>query len=145
MVQRRLETFEAYGRARLRRRTLRGNQLGDLLPVGMVVGGQNETHTYWVMPLRVANVSEVVAALHRAGFDATNRSSLIVVPARGGSSSDSKAFAPWLAETIFLPNGHDIPDSEWKRVSLILGEVARLTADRESSEPSGLHRVPVAS
>ncbi|MCI0332524.1 MAG: aminotransferase class V-fold PLP-dependent enzyme [Planctomycetes bacterium] len=145
VLQHRLATFDSRGGPRLRRRTARGNQLVDLLPPGMVVGGQNETHTYWVMPLRVANTDEVLAALQRAGFDATSRSSLIVVGAPKQSSSDQPRSAPWLAETIFLPNGHDIPDSEWKRASLILGDVATVAADSGSTEPSDSFRVPVPS
>jgi dTDP-4-amino-4,6-dideoxygalactose transaminase len=145
MLQRRLSTFETRAAPALRRRTARGNQLGAALPPGMVVGGQNDTHTFWVMPLRVANTAEVLAALRRARFDATSRSSLIVVPAPGQADGSPPASALWLAETIFLPNGHDIPDSEWKRVSLILRDVARLPADYESTEPSDSYRVPVPS
>jgi hypothetical protein len=111
----------------------------------MVVGGQNETHTYWVMPLRVANITEVLTALRRARFDATSRSSLVVVPAPEQADGAQPNSAPWLSETIFLPNGHDIPDSEWKRVSLILRDVARVAEDRQAPEPSGSHRVPVPS
>lgn len=177
LLQHRLATFETRGAPALRRRTARGNQLCDLLPHGMVVGGQNETHTYWVMPLRMANTNEVLAALQRAGFDATSRSSLIVVqnrrglvhfpesaeenvpvPLAPGTGSFSGVFggkcacppldgncAPWLAETIFLPNGHDIPDSEWTRVSIILGKVARVTAPHDDHEPSAEFRVSVPS
>lgn len=145
MLQRRLATFDENASPALRRRTSRGNQLGAALPPGMVIGGQNETHTYWVMPLRVANTAEVLDALRRARFDATSRSSLTVVAAPAPTDGEPATSAPWLAETIFLPNGHDIPDSEWKRVSLILREVARVAADRPSAEPSDSYRVPVPS
>jgi len=145
LLQRRLATFETRGAPELRRRTVRGNQLSDLLPSGMVVGGQNETHTYWVMPLRVANSDEVLAALQRAGFDATSRSSLIVVRATEQKSSRETPAADWLAETIFLPNGHDIPDSEWTRVSIILRHVARPVATHIESEPSPVISVSVSS
>jgi hypothetical protein len=103
------------------------------------------------MPVRVSNVSEVLAALQRAGFDATSRSSLIVVPAPEGAGGDQPACAPWLAETIFLPNGHDIPDSEWTRVSLILREVARtvprvaVTKEQPAREPEAVVSVSVPS
>jgi dTDP-4-amino-4,6-dideoxygalactose transaminase len=145
LLQRRLETFETRGGPRLRRRTNRGNQLAAVLPAGMVVGGQNESHTYWVMPLRVANVAEVLAALQRAGFDATSRSSLIVVAAQETVARSEPECASWLAETIFLPNGHDIPDSEWTRVSIILGNVARVAATPPKREPVANVRVSVPS
>jgi perosamine synthetase len=145
MLRHRVSTFDVKAAPALRRRTARGNQLGAALPPRMVVGGQNDTHTYWVMPLRVANTAEVLAALRRARFDATSRSSLVVVPAPKQSDGEPPTSAPWLAETIFLPNGHDIPDSEWKRVSLILRDVARVAADYKSAEPSDSFRVPVPS
>ncbi len=137
LLQHRLATFDTRAEPQLRRRTTRGNQLAAELPAGMIVGASNETHTYWVMPLRVANVSETLAALKRAGFDATSRSSLIVVPRpeRGADLPTPPSCAPWLADTIFLPNGHDIPDSEWKRVAIILRNVASVPALAAPSVP----------
>ena len=80
MLERRIATFERRGAARLRRRAARGDEVSQALAAGMVVGEQNSSHTYWVMPVRVGNREAVLAALRGAGFDATTRSSLIVVP-----------------------------------------------------------------
>jgi hypothetical protein len=33
--------------------------------------------------------------------------------------------AKWLDETIFLPNGDDMPDREWQRMTSVLCDVAR--------------------
>jgi dTDP-4-amino-4,6-dideoxygalactose transaminase len=145
LLQRRLESFATLDAPRLRRRALRGNQLANQLPAGMVVGAQNETHTYWVMPLRVSNTTEMLAALERSGFDATSRSSLIAVPSAGKGEQGTARRSQWLAETIFLPNGDDIPDSEWKRVSMILAKVAQVPARVEPSEPPTTPRVSVVS
>jgi hypothetical protein len=149
MLQHRLATFESRAEPQLRRRTTRGNQLADELPEGMIVGGLNETHTYWVMPLRVANVNDVLTALKRAGFDATSRSSLIVVPPPAGRNGDQHVTAPWVSETIFLPNGHDMPDSEWKRASIILRNVAHVPTPTPASaqvrEPAPVLPVSVPS
>jgi dTDP-4-amino-4,6-dideoxygalactose transaminase len=144
LLQRRLQTFETRGLVRLRRRTMRGDQLAAALPPGMVVGGQNEMHTYWVMPLRVSNAGEVLAALRRAGFDATSRSSLVVVQPPDGAADQSPC-AAWLTETIFIPNGHDIPDSEWTRISIILGKIAKPVPRAEKREPAPPLRVSVPS
>jgi dTDP-4-amino-4,6-dideoxygalactose transaminase len=146
LLQHRLATFDTRAEPQLRRRTTRGQQLANELPAGMVVGGENETHTYWVMPLRVANISETLTTLNRAGFDATSRSSLIVVPSTQGHSSDQSAqpaSVPWLAETIFLPNGHDIPDSEWKRVAIILRNIAQAPAPAATPITPAASREPV--
>ncbi len=126
MLQRRLSTFASDGARRLERRTARGDVLAAMLPAGMVVGGQNYSHSYWVVPIRVANPDEVIAALRDAGFDATGRSSLIIVPPPAESTDGEPDHAPWLADTIFLPNGDHMPDSEWKRMSRIVADVARL-------------------
>lgn len=148
MLQHRIATFEKRAAPALRRRIARGHQLAAALPAGMVVGGRNETHTFWVMPLRVANAAEVLAALLQARFDATSRSSLMVVRSPGHSMDDLPQIAPWLAETIFLPNGHDIPDSEWKRVSRILSDVAQIVPavpPKETIEPAAALSVSVTS
>jgi dTDP-4-amino-4,6-dideoxygalactose transaminase len=152
LLQYRLATFDARAEPQLRRRTTRGQQLAKELPAGMIVGGENETHTYWVMPLRVANVSETLSALNRAGFDATSRSSLVVVPPPADRNGNERSSATWLAETIFLPNGHDIPDSEWKRVAIILRNIAQAPASAAtpvaptaSREPAPKLRVSVSS
>src|SRR6185436_14277789 len=99
MLERRVTEFDRRGSARLQRRIRRGNQLSQAIDVGMVVGEENSSHTYWVMPVRVANRDAVLAALREAGFDATARSSLVVVPAAEGALADDSPLAPWLAET----------------------------------------------
>jgi len=124
MLRRRIAGFDRRGAARLRRRTMRGDQLSQALDIGMVVGDENGSHTYWVMPVRIANRDAVLAALRAAGFDATARSSLIVVPAANGSSLEDSPFAPWLAETIFVPGGEDMPDEQWELLTAILQKVA---------------------
>src|SRR4051812_24407490 len=54
MLGRRINGFDRSGAARLRRRTVRGDQLSQAVDGGIVVGRENNSHTYWVMPVRVA-------------------------------------------------------------------------------------------
>lgn len=124
MMGRRITGFERRGAARLRRRVLCGSQLSQSLEPGMVVGDENTSHTYWVVPVRVANRDAVLKALRAAGFDATSRSSMIVVPASDGSLPDELPLSRWLAETIFVPGGEDMPDEKWEQLIAILLEVA---------------------
>jgi dTDP-4-amino-4,6-dideoxygalactose transaminase len=124
MLRRRITGFDRRGSARLERRTLRGNQLSQAIDVGMVVGDENSSHTYWVVPVRIANREAVLAALRGVGFDATARSSLIVVPTPDGVSPDDSPLAPWLGETIFVPGGEDMSDEQWNLLIAILLEVA---------------------
>jgi len=123
MLQRRLAQFRTQGIERLRRRTARGKELSHILP-GMVVGEQNVSHTYWVVPLAVANPREVRDKLRAAGFDATSRSSLVRVPGRAISALDELTYQDWLTNTVFVPNGDDIPDREWNRLAALLRDVA---------------------
>jgi dTDP-4-amino-4,6-dideoxygalactose transaminase len=124
MLGRRITGFERRGAGRLQRRTLRGDQLSQAIGTGMVVGDENTSHTYWVVPVRVANRDAVLAALRASGFDATARSSLIVVPAADSAAPDDSPVAPWLAETIFVPGGEDMPDEKWELLITILLGVA---------------------
>ena len=95
-----------------------------------------ESHTYWVATVRVENADEVITALRRAGFDATARSSMIVVPAANGSADYDPPLAPWLAEIVFLPNGEDMPESEWDRL-IRAEEVARACRQSKSRRGAG--------
>ena len=124
MLGRRITGFDRRGAERLRRRTMRGDQLSQAIGGGMVVGDENASHTYWVLPVRIANREAVLGALRAAGFDATARSSLIVVPTAAGTSPDDSPLASWLAETIFVPGGEDMPDEKWDLLIEILQEVA---------------------
>ena len=101
-------------------RAQRGDQLSQAIGTNMVVGGENDSHTYWVVPVRVANRDAVLAALRAADFDATARSSLIVVPPVRDAISEQSTLAPWLSETIFVPGGEDMPDQQWDRLIAIL-------------------------
>jgi dTDP-4-amino-4,6-dideoxygalactose transaminase len=144
MLGRRITGFDRRGAARLQRRTLRGNQLSQAIDVGMVVGDENASHTYWVVPVRVANRDAVLAALREAGFDATSRSSLIVVPTTDGTSPDDSPVAPWLAETVFVPGGEDMPDEKWELLIAILLEIAFPVPSRSHAIVPELCSVPAS-
>jgi perosamine synthetase len=144
MLGRRITGFDRRGAARLQRRILRGEQLSQAIDAGMVVGDENASHTYWVVPVRVANRDAVLAALRAAGFDATARSSLIVVPPAEDSSPDDSPFAPWLAETIFVPGGEDMPDDQWELLIATLLEVAFPVPSRSRMGVAELCSVPVS-
>ena len=128
MLARRINTFERCGVTRLRRRTIRGNELAQALPAGMVVGEQNPTHTYWVLPVRVGNGEAVIAALRAVGFDATRRSSLVAVRNLNDALMCDVSLAPWLDEVVFLPSVEEMPDGDWRRLVANLGQVAKLSS-----------------
>jgi dTDP-4-amino-4,6-dideoxygalactose transaminase len=125
MLQRRLSRFDDRGLARLERRAERGAELARQLPAGMIVGAANPSHTYWALLARVSKRQEVLTALRAAGFDATARSSLVAIADPSDRLANGRRRATWLDETIFLPNGDDMPNGEWQRMSSALVEVAR--------------------
>jgi hypothetical protein len=137
LLQRRIATFPRRGTQRLHERAERGARFARNLPNGMVLGSQNANHTYWVLPVRVGNPLEVLAELRRSGFDATARSSLSVVPFCDRTPGRENECAPWLAETIFLPNGCAMPEREWQRMTTVVRNVAQLVPSRRSGEPIG--------
>jgi dTDP-4-amino-4,6-dideoxygalactose transaminase len=138
MLQRRVATFERRGVPRLRQRAALGNELARSLPDGTVVGERNPTHSYWVLPLRVDNAEVVISALRSAGYDATNLSSLVVVPSNNGPPAPEAAFAPWLDKIVFLPSGDDMPESEWRRLIGILRHVAEVVPECPDRELAAL-------
>jgi dTDP-4-amino-4,6-dideoxygalactose transaminase len=144
MLQRRIATFEARGIERLMRRSERGRTLARNLPTGAVIGSQNATHTFWVLPVRVGNPEEVLSNLRRSGFDATGRSSMVEVIS-GFAPGRTYSRRSWLSETIFLPNGDTMPDREWHRMAEVLHNNAEFVGFRSSDEPSASQRVAVGS
>jgi dTDP-4-amino-4,6-dideoxygalactose transaminase len=143
MLQRRIATFEDGGLQRLKCRIQRGVRFARSLSNGMVLGSQNPTHTYWVMPVRVGNPAAVLTELRRAGFDATDRSSLVVVPSQNRAGKTGPHIPHWLAETIFLPNGDAMPDQEWDRMATVLRKVAQVAEPSRPRESLAPQRVPI--
>jgi len=142
MLQHRIGDSDGAIAARLRVRRGRGGELARTLPAGMVVGGQNHTHTFWVLPIRVANPGEVIATLRAAGFDATARSSMIAVPRKNGTASISES-ERWLQEVVYLPSSDYMPEAEWRRLVTTLLQVGRPTSsqfERELVTPDGVYR-----
>ncbi len=111
----------------------------------MIVGEQNPTHTYWVLPLRVGNGEAVIAALRAAGFDATGRSSLVVVRSQNNALTRDVSLAPWLDEIVFLPSVEDMPDGDWRRLVAILGQVVTVVEPCFSRELVALVSVSASS
>jgi len=102
----------------------------------MVVGAENDSHTYWVVPIRVANRDAVMVALREAGFDATARSSMLAVQRRGCESAGGGQQASWLQDVVFLPGCDDMPEQQWQKMISIVLQVAELPAAASAVYPS---------
>jgi hypothetical protein len=97
------------------------------------------------MPLRVANTDQLITTLRSAGYDATFRSSMVVVPSANGMSGYESRLASWLNEIVFVPNGTAMPDDEWQRLVLTVKEVARPVLMRFDREPVALSGASTSS
>jgi dTDP-4-amino-4,6-dideoxygalactose transaminase len=147
MLQRRIARFAGPTAQRLERRTTRSDRVASLCR-DRIVGGNNTTHTYWVLPVRIGRVSPVVDMLQQAGFDATRLSSLVVVPSPeaaapqgltgNGTPAPAHQLAAWLDETVFLPNGDAMPDAEFERMRAILEQALSIEkrAAAQKREPA---------
>lgn len=124
LLARRLQRFEPHDAAKLRRRRERGQELARRLPAGMVVGSENPTHTYWVLPLRVGNLEMLVEKLCEAGFDATGQSSLVVVGDTSAHEFAAGEVPSWLNGVVFLPSVETMLEREWQRLARIVERVA---------------------
>jgi perosamine synthetase len=72
---------------------------GDVATFGL----QAERHNHWIVPIRVANRAEVIAALREAGFDATAASSTLTVidPPDGRAAPERARLA--MRQLVYLP------------------------------------------
>lgn len=110
----------------LDRRTARGQLLASLLPVERCPGGQSAPHSFWIFPLLVSDKSAAIAALQRAGFDATSRSSLLPVePPEDRPELEPEESRRLLGSAIYLPLYSAIPESEIRRMATVLTPVFR--------------------
>jgi len=124
MMVRRLWTYEE---SRLAERTARGEYLSRLLPADWQRPGcRAEKHSYWVFPILAEDPPGVIAALARAGFDATNRSSLRVIPPpEDRPELDPVLSRALLQRAVFLPFGLEMPLRAMRRMAEVLASLDR--------------------
>ena len=110
MLQRRIDNVRPRGRAAAARSVLPAaiSYRTCSMPAWSSAN-RTPSHTYWVMPIRVANRDAVLARLRAAGFDATARSSLIVVPTPKITPTMIGRSHPGSPKR-FLPGGEQMPD-----------------------------------
>jgi perosamine synthetase len=131
LLTRRLGRFDA---ARLQARTERGTTLArDLAGLVDVPGRGSFRHSYWIFPILAAEPDRVVAALRRAGFDATRRGSLVAVdPPPGREHLDPVEARRALARMVYVPVYPEIPARAFRRL------IGALTSQDERCHPSSL-------
>jgi dTDP-4-amino-4,6-dideoxygalactose transaminase len=123
VLDRRLRTYD---RNRLERRAAKGELLTRLLEPRVLCAGRAATpHNSWVFPIVVENPADCIAALRRAGFDATQGHSMCVVPPpEDRPQLEARRAVSALAKIVYLPIYPEIPDRELEAMSRVLLDVA---------------------
>jgi len=77
-----------------------------------VHGFKNDTHSYWLFPIRTSKRSILVKALCDAGFDATFTSTQLIPINPTGDGMTPKNCDQYMSETIYLPVYDSIPKAK---------------------------------
>lgn len=119
VLERRLRCYPA---ERVRDRAAKGALLVDLLQERVSCpGAETIPHTHWVFPVLVEDPARVIAALCRAGFDATQGHSLCAVaPPPDRPELDPRAARQSVAQTVYLPFYPELPRVELERMAEVL-------------------------
>lgn len=98
-------------------------RVGDVVAI---LGAEAVDPTYWVLPIEVSNGEELVPILWRAGFDATQASSLQAIAAPEDRPHLEPRFGRMALEsTVFLPLSHRMSDSTVDRMADLVRANAR--------------------
>ncbi len=119
VLDRRLRHYDA---RRLARRTSRGQLMAKLLEGKVVCPGTSlHEHVHWVFPILVDNPEEVIAALRKAGFDATQGQSMATVapPADRPEITPCRA-ANVLAAMVYLPIYPEMPERAIRKMARVI-------------------------
>lgn len=96
-------------------------ELGARLPSALQVPGlASGRHVHWVFPVITRMPGALVRSLRRAGFDATSRSSLAVVPAATSDHPTAPAAERLLEHVVFLPAYPELPARARRRLTRVL-------------------------
>ena len=131
LIERRLERFDP---GRLATRTAKGELLVQLL-AGRIEcpGARMVGHTHWVFPVLADDPDRLIAALAKAGFDATRNQSLVVVtPADDRPWLDPGTARAMLARTVFVPLYAAMPTKAIRRMAEV---ILQTSAARPPGEP----------
>jgi hypothetical protein len=126
-------------------RAAKGELLSRLLDPKVLCAGRGATpHNSWVFPILVDNPLEVIAALRRAGFDATQGHSMCVVaPPEDRPQQKARRAVAALAKVVYLPIYAELPDRALEVMARVVLEAAmppsRLSDDETEAPETDAH------
>ncbi len=112
-----------YPRARLERRRDKGAWFAEQFPSRDWLLNPHQTlcNTFWVFPVLVSDPGRAVEVLRRAGFDATQRTRLAIVPAPPDRPElEAVELKRTLQQLVFLPWDVDMPERLLRRMVSVL-------------------------
>ncbi len=119
LLERRLRKFDD---SRLAQRTAKGQLLAKRLGNSVTSPGNSAAiHSHWVFPILADDPPRVIAVLRKAGFDATQGSSMCVVRAPPGRPELFPVVAAELLNRIlYLPFHADMPVAAIERMAKVV-------------------------
>jgi perosamine synthetase len=118
LLARRLRTFDS---DRLRRRAELGDRLAAALPPGLSHPGDGaRRRTHWVFPVVAADPQRLVAALARAGFDATRATTSITAV----GAPPPPAAVTLMRDVVFVPAYPELGERAVRRLEAALAAAA---------------------
>jgi dTDP-4-amino-4,6-dideoxygalactose transaminase len=111
-----------YPRKRFERRAVKGQFLASLLSPRLVCPGTAlAPHSHWVFAVLADNPEQLMAALSRAGFDATQGQSMRVIGAPPSRPDTQPHVAiDTVARMVFVPMHAGLPDRSIRRMAEVL-------------------------
>jgi perosamine synthetase len=117
LMERRLRTYPS---GLIIERRAKGNKLAAFLRSQFRCPGiEALEHSFWVFPVAVGNKPACIAALRKAGFDATDKQSMRAVSAPEGRQKPVET-GTMLEKMIYLPLYPGMPEKEIERMAEIL-------------------------
>lgn len=106
--------WQSYDDSRIRRRIEMGERLDPWLGIEHAAG-----HSYWVYPVFVKAPTDVCERLRQAGFDATMRSRMTLVPSQGVGDEIEGMELDW-DDVLFLPWYPELTDQALHRMAELI-------------------------
>ncbi len=118
LLRRRITTFD---HQQLARRIELGRQLRRKTEQHVeLFGHRGCDHTYWLFPVVARDPDRLIAALARAGFDATQGNSMEIVDAPDGQPDTAVVVRQAFRRIVYLPLYPSLPDSEIERMAQVV-------------------------
>lgn len=117
-----LYRFTSMKKNHIQKRIEVGNYVKERLNNVKVHGTENDTHSYWLFPIRTSHKSSLVKSLRDAGFDATFISTQLIAINSSVSNKLPVECKKYMEDTIYLPVYSSIPKNVLDNLIYVVNE-----------------------